>query len=138
MVLLHQTKLFMKRYLFYLFFLSAISLSFGQENGNVWGHISDAELDDEPLIFAEVELKGSSRSVQTNFHGNFELNDLKPGNYELIIRYLGYESVEIPIVVAENRVTRIDYSMGQLNNIAQAADVANEDSTAYPTSPGEK
>ena len=129
----------MCRYLLSLLFLLTISISYGQENGSVWGHVSDAQLDNEPLLFAEVTLKDSPRSVQTNFHGNFELNDIKPGNHTIVIRYLGYEPAEIEVVVAENQVTRMDYSMGQLTYSDSNAEVAKSDSapTSYLSSSGQ-
>lgn len=103
----------MPKYLLLTLFLVSFSFAFGQDKGGIWGHVSDSELDDEPLLFAQVELKGSSRSIQTNFHGNFELNNLEPGDHTLVIQYLGYENIEIPVVVDKDQITRLEFSMGR-------------------------
>ncbi len=64
-------------------------------------------MNNEPLLFANVQLKNTSQSIQTNFHGNFEIHDLKAGDYTLVISYLGYETLEIPIRIEENKTTQV-------------------------------
>ena len=97
----------MKKLLFAFFFVLICATSFAQKGG-IWGNISDFEMDNEPLIFAQVDLEGTSKSVQTNFHGNFEFSDVVPGNYTLKISYLGYETLEVPVVVENERITRLE------------------------------
>ncbi len=50
------------------------------------------------MLFAHVQIKNTPISVQTNFHGNFEITGIDPGNYTLLVSYLGYETIEIPII----------------------------------------
>ncbi|NNL00887.1 MAG: carboxypeptidase-like regulatory domain-containing protein [Eudoraea sp.] len=83
------------------------SLLFSQESGTVAGTIMDKEVFNEPLIFADVRLKNTPKKVQTNFRGNFQITDVPPGNYTIVITYLGYEKVEIPVIVEQEEVTRI-------------------------------
>jgi len=59
-------------------------------------------MNNEPLIFAHVQLQDTNVSTQTNFHGNFELSNLKPGDYNLVIRYPGYEPRIIPVSLKES------------------------------------
>ena len=72
-------------------------LAYGQDNASIRGNITDLETSNEPLIFADIQLQNTDFSAQTNFHGNFELNNVKAGNYTLVVRYLGYETRFIPI-----------------------------------------
>lgn len=83
------------------------SLLFSQESGIVAGTIMDKEVFNEPLIFADVRLKNTPKKVQTNFRGNFQITDVPPGSYTIVITYLGYEKVEIPVIVEKEEVTRI-------------------------------
>jgi len=83
------------------------SLLFSQESGTVAGTIMDKEVYNEPLIFADVRLKNTTKKVQTNFRGNFEITDVAPGSYTLEISYLGYEKLEIPVKVEQEGVTKI-------------------------------
>ncbi|WP_297798540.1 carboxypeptidase-like regulatory domain-containing protein [uncultured Eudoraea sp.] len=82
-------------------------LLFSQQEGSVVGTILDKEVFNEPLLFANVQLKNTTKSTQTNFHGNFELHDIKAGNHILVVSYLGYETLEIPITIEENKTTTV-------------------------------
>ena len=101
----------MKKIILAFFIVLISASSFAQQKGDIWGHITDIEVDNEPLVFAQVDLAGTSKSVQTNFHGNFELTDIKPGEYTLVISYLGYETLELPVVVEGDRITRLEKGM---------------------------
>ncbi|WP_297707493.1 carboxypeptidase-like regulatory domain-containing protein [uncultured Eudoraea sp.] len=90
-----------------VFSLLFTALLFSQQQGSVVGTILDKEMNNEPLLFANVQLKNTSQSIQTNFHGNFEIHDLKAGDYTLVISYLGYETLEIPIRIEENKTTQV-------------------------------
>lgn len=83
------------------------TLLFSQKQGSVIGTILDKEMNNEPLLFANVQMKNSPKSVQTNFHGNFEIPDIDPGNYTLVVSYLGYETLEIPVSIEENKTTQV-------------------------------
>ena len=102
----------MKKLILAFFVVLISASSFAQKKGDIWGHITDIEVDNQPLVFAQVQLAGTSQSVQTNFHGNFELTDIKPGEYTLVISYLGYETLELPVIVESDRITRLEKGMG--------------------------
>lgn len=90
-----------------VFSLLFTTLLFSQQEGSVAGTILDKEMNNEPLLFANVQLKNTSKSIQTNFHGNFEIHDIQTGDYILVVSYLGYETLEIPISIEEDKTTRV-------------------------------
>ncbi|MGB5553139.1 MAG: carboxypeptidase-like regulatory domain-containing protein, partial [Flavobacteriaceae bacterium] len=61
--------------------------------------------------FANVQLKNVDKKTETNFHGNFEFNNLKVGNYTLVVSYAGYENIEMPVVVVADNVTQVNLGM---------------------------
>lgn len=83
------------------------SLMFGQESGALKGTILDEEVNNEPLMFASVMLKDTDIAVETNLHGNFEIDGLVPGLYTLIISYPGYEERHLPVEVTLDEVSYI-------------------------------
>lgn len=109
---------------------------FSQDNGRVQGTITDAEIIGEPLLFAHVSLKSTTHSVQTNFHGHFELTDIAPGDYTLFVQYPGYESLEVPLSIKQDLITRVDESMQvRTLNMSTAAKTEIISSTIIAESP---
>lgn len=94
-------------------FLFTVAL-YAQEHGSISGNIMDNELYNEPLVFANIELKNTSFQTQTNFRGNFEIEGITPGSYTLIVRYPGYESLELHLLVKQNEITRIQKELSAI------------------------
>ena len=110
-----------------LFIISVlfVSMAYSQDTGNISGRISDGEIPDEPLLFAEVYLSDTEISAQTNFHGNFELTNVLPGDYILNVAYLGYETLQIPITVSENDHVYISRSLSA-NRLQHPENIVSE------------
>ncbi len=100
----------MKYLIFILFVSFSLSLQ-AQDKGIVSGKILDAELYNEPLLMASVALKGTPWRTQTNFNGNFEITDIDSGAYIMKISFLGYEDVEVPIIVENNSAVFVQHSL---------------------------
>ena len=96
----------MKKTLFFLAFICTLNL-FAQEEGAIRGTIFDMEMNNEPLLFADVQIKDTKFKTQTNFRGNFEISNIEPGNYILKITFLGYESYEVPVAVEASNTLEI-------------------------------
>ena len=101
--------------------------AFSQNKGAITGNVSDLELSNEPLLFASVQIKNTSKIAQTNFHGNFELKDIESGEYTLVFSFLGYDSLEVPVSVKNNEVTLVNGALKSKKldyNTIPVADVA--------------
>ena len=83
------------------------TITFAQSTGAITGKVLDAEMFNEPLLMAAVSLKNTDWSTHTNFNGNFEITDVAPGEYTLLVRFLGYEEMELPVVISLNESTYI-------------------------------
>lgn len=101
------------------------SLMFGQESGALKGTILDEELNNEPLMFASVTLKDTDIAVETNLHGNFEIDGLEPGLYTLVISYPGYEERQLPVEVTLDEVSYIQKGL-RAKRISLAEVAAND------------
>lgn len=112
-----------------LFLFVAIGMS-GQEKGAIKGHILDQEMANEPLLFANLELKGTSSTTQSNLFGKFELTDIKSGSYALVISNAGYETAELIIEVKANEVTEIQHSLGAEKLSLEEFNLVTENSKA--------
>lgn len=85
--------------------------SFSQNKGTVSGTITDKDLNNETLPFANVMVKGTTIGVSTDMDGKYSLN-VVAGNHILEISFVGYETIEVPFTVKANETTTIDRSIG--------------------------
>ncbi len=102
---------------------------FSQGKGSITGNIVDLEMNNEPLLLAEVSLKGTAIKTRTNLMGNFEIIDITPGNYTLVVGFLGYDTVEIPVQVTISNITVINKGLGVRSiSLADIAELVTKDS----------
>tara|TARA_R110000823_G_scaffold199162_1_gene330277 strand:+ start:992 stop:1348 length:357 start_codon:yes stop_codon:yes gene_type:complete len=96
---------------FFLFTILFFSFSFGQESSSIQGNILDGELFNEPLLMASVSIENTSLSTHTNFHGKFEFDNLTPGAYNIIVQFLGYETIKLPVTITSGETTNVQASL---------------------------
>lgn len=90
-----------------LFFaLSGFSL-FAQ--GQITGTVIDDE-SDEPLIGANVLVKGTTTGSITDVNGNFTISGVRTGNVVVIISFIGYDEKQMNVTVKEGQTA----SLGQI------------------------
>lgn len=93
------------------FCLSTICLA--QETGTIAGKLTDKEMDGQPLSFANVFLKGTTKGTITDMDGLYKIENLQPGTYTVVFSFVGYKTVEVPNVeVVAGKVTEISSSLG--------------------------
>ena len=101
----------MKNLILTLFLVFGIT-SFAQQTGSVVGKLTDKEMSDEPLAFANILIKGTIKGTTSDYDGLYALEDLEPGTYTLVFSFVGYETQEIEAVVEPGKVTTINVPMG--------------------------
>ncbi|MEN8120836.1 MAG: TonB-dependent receptor [Bacteroidota bacterium] len=67
---------------------------------NIIGHIENEK--GEALVGANVSIKNSYKGTITNANGRFEITNLKPGNFTLLVNYLGYEQAVYQLELKSN------------------------------------
>jgi len=82
-------------------------LSSAQETSSIKGKILDGEFFNEPLLMASISIDNASNSTQTNFRGNFELNNVEPGKHNILVQFVGYEPIQLEIMVNEGEQIEI-------------------------------
>ena len=56
----------------------------------------------EPLMYCKVELKRNGETVygtETDFDGNYTIKNIEPGEYDIVLSYPGYRTVEAKLSV---------------------------------------
>ena len=114
------------RYLFIILFILSSKVIYSQsfkvdslftkyeKNGTIKGLILDKENNNEPLTFAEITVKNTEHKTESKIDGSFQFN-LKPGIYNLQVRFIGYKTIEINnIKVTPNNTTNINQTLAAL------------------------
>lgn len=87
--------------------------SFAQGTGSISGLLTDKETGDQPLPFANVTIKGTTKGTTTDFDGLYQIENIEPGTYTLVFSFVGYETLEVPNVkVTANKVTEVNTGLG--------------------------
>ena len=97
-----------KRFLFWVVLSLIHSQNILSQVAVVKGRIIDAK-DSEPLIGVNIQTQDHLGTV-TNINGEYQLN-LKPGNYNVIFKYIGYNKITKKISVQENQVIKINLEL---------------------------
>lgn len=78
------------------------------------GIITDAETG-EPIPFANITISQHGAMIAgttSDFDGKYTIKPIKPGNYDLIVAFLGYVSIEVQnVTVAANTVVFKDFPL---------------------------
>lgn len=99
----------MKLKLFIFTFLISV-LSFAQTKGTLNGTITDKELNNETLPFANVTLKGTKINTTTDIDGKYSIS-LAPGKYVVQFSFIGYEPVEESVTIEAGKTTTVDKAL---------------------------
>ena len=81
-----------------LFFALFITFFTFAQKGTVSGVLTDQDMNNEPLPFANVLIKGTSIGSTTDIDGKYSLT-VDPGTYTLELSFIGYQTIEVPITI---------------------------------------
>lgn len=102
--------------------LSLLSLTI-QGQGTIRGKITDGQTG-ESLIGANAYIEGTTKGAMADLDGNFSLDGLAPGDYNIIGRFIGYSPVTKTVTIAADEVTLVDFNLFvETFVIEQAAEV---------------
>ncbi|MDG2357284.1 MAG: carboxypeptidase-like regulatory domain-containing protein, partial [Polaribacter sp.] len=79
-------------------FLVISQVIIAQSKGTIKGFLADKETNNEPLPFANIQIKGTTIGTTTDFDGNYFLN-VPAGSHVLVFSFLGYQTVEKAFVI---------------------------------------
>jgi len=100
----------------YSFLVLLLSISFitADAQTTLEGNVKDAD-NGEPILFGTVALFRGDQMVTgttTDFDGNYSFNNIDPGNYDLQVRSVGYQTQrQVGVVVMAGRANRLDIEL---------------------------
>lgn len=106
------------------FFTFQFSLTFAQYDAHLTGHVLD-EKTGEHLPFVNVQVKGTNIGTVTDESGHYFLRDMPIGRQTIVFSYIGYETLELPITMVEDKTIELKASIReisqQLNSVVVTA-----------------
>ncbi|MFT6849788.1 MAG: outer membrane receptor protein involved in Fe transport [Sphingobacteriales bacterium] len=91
----------------------AIIVPFGvfAQSGSIKGKVTDKEAA-FPLIGVTVIIEGTTNGSVVDFDGNFSINNLKPGKYNVVASYMSYKTKKFTDVqVKAGQAVKLDFQM---------------------------
>lgn len=79
------------------------------KNGIVEGRVTTT--DNQPAAGVSVDLRGTGKGTITDESGFFQLRNVKPGNYVLVVSFVGLETKEQPVTVKESQTAQLSLSL---------------------------
>ncbi len=85
------------------FLFPFFSLAVMAQTGTIRGFVYDKS-NGEPVIFTNVVLRGTTTGAATDVNGYFSISRVEPGDYTLMVTYLGYDTVMQNVTVARGQI----------------------------------
>lgn len=99
--------IFDKKYLITPLFIIFYSVTSLAQSGKISGRVTDEN--NEPLIAANVLIKGTNQGAATDIDGYYSILNVRPGTYTLTFKYIGYQTKVITDVnVNSDKTTNLD------------------------------
>lgn len=80
-----------------------------QKNGIIEGRITTT--DGQPAAGVSVDLRGTGKGTITDGNGFFQLRSVKPGNYTLVVSFVGLQTQEQAVQVKEAATSQFSLSL---------------------------
>lgn len=110
----------MRLHLLSLFSFLLLSGSALAQLSAIKGKVTD-ELSSEEVIGASVLIEGTQHGIATGIDGSFELNNILPGNYNLVISSVGYQTLKLSDVKVESeRAVILDIKLKEAVEMMEA------------------
>ncbi|NHA07863.1 TonB-dependent receptor [Mucilaginibacter sp. HC2] len=101
-------------FLLFLFWLPSFAQS---QSGSVKGSITSAGAKAEPLV--SITIKGSTKGTHTDDNGFYQILNIKPGTYTLVIKHVGFVAQNKTIVVKPGEAVTADFILSEDNQALQ-------------------
>ena len=100
--------------LFIAFLISVLSTTYVSANpravsdANIVGHVVDKETGDH-MPGCLVQILNTDYSAMTDASGHYTFRDLKPGNYEIQVSFMGYRTMTKSVSAAAHRTIELNF-----------------------------
>jgi outer membrane receptor for ferrienterochelin and colicins len=98
----------MKQFLFLIMYLSSLAGIAQGQKGNISGKLICGK---QPIEFANIILLPSSIGTTSNEMGNYTIDNIPAGNYQLQISAIGYQPLKLNVNIKEGETKKLDIEL---------------------------
>ena len=98
--------------------ISPLGLEAQESPGKIRGFVYEQE-NDLPVPYAAVQIVGTSQVTTTNAEGLFILNDVPPGEYKIVVKFIGLEDNTQEVTVRSGRISNMKFFMKKESTLLQ-------------------
>ena len=118
----------MKNISFILLIIFNSLLLTGQENASVSGTVYDLKTN-EPIVNVEVIIKEKNEGTISDASGYFQLKNIAPGKYTIIVKHLGYKDLNKKISLKQGEDKKLELYLVQEAKVLKEIIVEGKDET---------
>ncbi len=122
-------------YLVCVFAFAITQPNFGQSSGSITGQVTDQSTG-QILHGATVMLEGTTKGAAVDFEGNYTINNVPAGSYNLICSYVSYKTSSQEVTVSGGQATEVDFTLAYdqlMMDAVVVSGVASRNSKAVST-----
>ncbi len=102
-----------------------LPLAIVAQTGTIRGFVYD-KTTGEPIIFTNVYLKGTQYGASTDVNGFYQISQIPPGDYDLTVSYLGYDTASQGVTVGPGQILNRKLFLSQSATKLKTFDVSAE------------
>ena len=112
------------------FCLLSLQINYYSQQGVIKGRVFD-QINNEAIAFANIYIEELQNGTTTDLDGNYEIKEIKPGLYNVIFSFIGYESIrKAEVIVSSTKPTIINVGLTEISTDLEEVEIS--------TSPFEK
>ncbi|MEM7485998.1 MAG: TonB-dependent receptor [Bacteroidota bacterium] len=118
-----------------LFIVQVFLLCFNKLHAQVTTDLFGSVVDEvgQPIPGASVFLEGTEKGAQTDFDGNYQISNISPGSYNLVVSYIGYETqTEFNIIVRSKGTPNYNFVLKESAQKLDEVIVSNANKISRP------
>jgi hypothetical protein len=124
------------RFVILVLFIQIFNQQTFAQNGSIRGFVYEQETG-EPVLFTNVYLYKTSIGAPTDANGYFAITRIPPGQYDLMVTYVGFDTLKMPVTIKANDLltkklylTKSTVQLDEINVSAARQDKVRETQTS--------
>ena len=101
-----------KQFILLVFMMITSVIAFAQGDNSIKGFVYESS-NGEPVMFANVFLKGTTLGSTTDINGYFSITRIPDGTYTIMVTSIGYDTIAESVTLKNNQILNKKYSISE-------------------------